>query len=102
MTCDGGFHLDPKVVKHIAGLARLALNDEQVQDYSEKLSQVLGHFEKMSTIPTDQVEPLLTPTEIETFLRVDEVQQTVSTEDLLSNAPSSQGHLFKVPPVVGS
>lgn len=93
--------MDPKVVQHIANLARLALNEEQVQEYSEKLSQVLSHFEKMSKIPTDNVAPMLTPTEIEEYLRPDEAHSMTTTDELLSNSPSSQGNLFKVPPVVG-
>lgn len=93
--------MDSSAVKQIAHLARLSLSEKETVEAAEKLSQILKYFEKMTSLPTDQVEPLLTPTEIEDYLRPDEPESYVTTEELLANAPSSQGYLFKVPPVVG-
>ena len=94
--------MDIEKVKQVAGLAKLHLSNEECQDAAQKLSQILKHFEKMAVLNTDNTEPMLTPTEIEVFYRNDEVKKEISTEELLDNAPSSQGLLFKVPPAVGS
>jgi aspartyl-tRNA(Asn)/glutamyl-tRNA(Gln) amidotransferase subunit C len=88
-------------VKQVASLAKLHLSEKEQEDSAQKLAQVLKHFEKMASVPTEGVEPLLTPTEIETFYRHDEVIKEISTDELLNNAPSSQGLLFKVPQAVG-
>jgi aspartyl-tRNA(Asn)/glutamyl-tRNA(Gln) amidotransferase subunit C len=67
---------------------------------TDQLQKIMGFFEKISALPTENVEPLLTPTEIEMFWREDEAQDLYSSEKMVQNAPSKQGSLFKVPPVV--
>lgn len=92
--------IDPKEVERVAGLARLQLTAEEIKLYSEKLSAVLGYFEELKAVPTDGVEPLVTPTEIEDHFREDEHVAEMSPEEALKNAPAKSGNLFKVPPVV--
>lgn len=93
--------MDSESIKKTAQLAKLALSEKELNEVTGQLGLILKHFEKISEIPTESVEPLLTPTEIETFWREDVVLQELSPDEVLQNAPLSQGHLFKVPPVVG-
>lgn len=93
--------METNSIKKTAHLAKLALSEKELSEVTEQLSAILQHFEKISEIPTENVEPLLTPTEIESFWREDVAEQELSPDEILKNAPSSQGHLFKVPPVVG-
>jgi aspartyl-tRNA(Asn)/glutamyl-tRNA(Gln) amidotransferase subunit C len=93
--------IDQKTIQHMAKLARLQLNDEQAKKYSEQMSTILNHFEQISQVNTQGVEPMITPSEIENFWREDEVIKENSAEDMLKNAPARTGNLFKVPPVVG-
>lgn len=92
--------IDQKTIENIAKLARLKVNAEEAAEYGDQLSKVLTHFQQISKIDTSNVEPLVTPTEIEFFLREDESFQEISTEEMLKNAPDKAGNLFKVPPVV--
>lgn len=93
--------VDEKKILHIARLARLKINPEDAAEYSSQLTKVLTHFEEISNIDTTDVEPLITPSEIELFFREDLIEKKFSTEELMENAPDKSGHLFKVPPVVG-
>ena len=93
--------MDANEIKNVAHLARLALSESEIQKSTEQLSLILKHFEKMSGISTEGIEPMVTPTEIENFWREDVVRQELTPEEVLQNAPLSQGRLFKVPPVVG-
>lgn len=88
------------VIQKIAHLARLHLTPEQASEYSEQLSKIIHHFDEISAIDTQGVEPLITPSEIEYTLREDVVHQNFHAEDMVANAPDKQGNLFKVPPVV--
>lgn len=88
-------------VKRVAHLARLSLTPEESASLAKQLSTVLGHFEKVSKVPTDGVEPLVTPTDMDEVWRDDRAQSWESPEVAMANAPSAQGNLFKVPPVVG-
>ena len=95
---DSKFNKD--VIQKIANLARLHLTPEQANEYSEQLSKIILHFDEISSINTEGVEPLITPSEIEYTLREDSVKQNYHAEDMVANAPDKQGNLFKVPPVV--
>jgi aspartyl-tRNA(Asn)/glutamyl-tRNA(Gln) amidotransferase subunit C len=89
-------------VSRVAHLARLSLSAEETKKLAEQLSSVLKHFEHVSKIKTDGVEPLVTPTDIEQFWREDRVEATpAASEAAMQNAPEGVGNLFKVPPVVG-
>lgn len=88
-------------VARVAFLARLSITPEETKQLAGQLSSVLGHFEHVSKVNTDGVEPMVTPTDIEGFWREDKVEGWESAEAAMSNAPESVGNLFKVPPVVG-
>lgn len=92
--------IDKKTIEHIAKLARLHISEAEAQEFSMQLSKALGYFEQISKVPTEGVEPLVTPSEIETFWREDGVKKQLSAEELVSNAPDKIGNLFRVPPVV--
>lgn len=92
--------IDKKTIEHIAKLARLKITEEEVLEYSKQLERVIENFQKISMINTSGVEPLVTPTEIELYLRDDVVDQKFSPTEIIENAPSRSGNLFKVPPVV--
>lgn len=92
--------IDKKTIEHIAKLARLQLSSSEAEEYSMQLAKALSHFEQISKINTEGIEPLVTPTEIEAYWREDVVRQDFTPEEMTANAPSKSGHLFKVPPVV--
>lgn len=88
-------------VARVAHLARLSLTAAEAATLSAQLSSVLGHFEHVSKVKTDGVEPLVTPTDMRPFLREDRSSNWESAEVAMQNAPEVVGNLFKVPPVVG-
>lgn len=92
--------IDQKTIQHIAKLARLKVTPEEAAVYGDQLTKVLSHFQKISEINTNGIEPLVTPTEIEFYLRADEVKKENTAEEMVANAPEKAGNLFKVPPVV--
>ena len=92
--------LDMIDVKKVAKLARLQLNSEEEVVLQKQVESIIGYFEELKNIDTQAVEPLVTPSEIEPTLRVDEVVRWDENELALENAPEKSGNLFKVPPVV--
>lgn len=88
-------------VTRVAHLARLSLNAEETKQLAAQLSSVLGHFEHVSKVKTDGVEPLITPTDVEPVWREDKAKGWDNAEAAMQNAPEAVGNLFKVPPVVG-
>jgi aspartyl-tRNA(Asn)/glutamyl-tRNA(Gln) amidotransferase subunit C len=92
--------IDQKTIQHIAKLARLKITEAEAATYSDQLTKVLSHFEKISAISTEGVEPLVTPSEIEFYARPDVVKKENTADEMVANAPEKAGNLFKVPPVV--
>ncbi len=92
--------LTPATIEKVAALARVSLSPEEVQIFAVQLTSIIGAFNEISTIPTENILPLLTPSEIPGFLREDVVQEFLGTEEALAAAPERVGRLFKVPPVV--
>lgn len=92
--------IDRKTIDHIAKLSRLEVGEKQAQEYSEQLSKILGYFEQISKVDTHNVEPLVTPSDIESYWRDDVAVKVGTGEEMVANAPERVGNLFKVPPVV--
>ncbi len=89
-------------IARVAHLARLSLTPAETKKLAGDLSSILGHFEQVSKVNTEGVEPLVTPTDMPQFWRNDiTTQWEAASEKAMANAPESVGNLFKVPPVVG-
>ncbi|MEO9274089.1 Asp-tRNA(Asn)/Glu-tRNA(Gln) amidotransferase subunit GatC [Marinomonas sp. 5E14-1] len=87
-------------VQKIAHLARLALTEEDADQYQNSLSSVLTLVEQMQSIDTDGVEPLSNPLEMTQRLRDDVVTEDNRRGAFLANAPQSEAGLFLVPKVI--
>jgi aspartyl-tRNA(Asn)/glutamyl-tRNA(Gln) amidotransferase subunit C len=92
--------LSQQEVMKIAHLARLSLQENQVQSYAEKLSGVMALVEQMQQVHTDDVLPLSHPLEAMQRLREDVVTETNQREALMANAPKTEEGLFLVPKVI--
>jgi aspartyl-tRNA(Asn)/glutamyl-tRNA(Gln) amidotransferase subunit C len=92
--------LDSQTVARVAKLARLNLTGEEITAISSQMSAVLANFEKIAQVVTTGVRPLVTPTEMTSSMRQDEVKKPTETDALLDSAPEKSGRLYKVPPVV--
>ena len=93
--------ISEKTILDIARLAQLKISSEEVVQYQKDLSQALQYFQMIEEIPTDGVEPLVTPITEPQYWRDDQPHSELSAEELLQGAPAKVGNLFKVPPVVG-
>jgi len=87
-------------VKHIAKLAKLEFNDEEMVKYTEDLNKILEYVDKLNELDTENIEPLSHPIEGSNVFREDSLRISVSTEDALKNAPESTHKYFKVPKVI--
>ena len=61
-----------------------------------QLSEILEHFEALRALDTEGVPPTSHPLPLESVMRPDEVQPSLSTEDVLANAPQADEDAFRV------
>ncbi|MCH7838211.1 MAG: Asp-tRNA(Asn)/Glu-tRNA(Gln) amidotransferase subunit GatC [Chloroflexi bacterium] len=83
-------------VLHIARLARVGVTEEDVARLQEQLSVILEHFEALRALDTEGVPPTSHPLPLESVMRADEIRPSLSTEDVLANAPLTQEDTFRV------
>ncbi|MGB0964834.1 MAG: Asp-tRNA(Asn)/Glu-tRNA(Gln) amidotransferase subunit GatC [Litorivicinus sp.] len=87
-------------VRHVARLARLAVDDAAVPEIANKLNGVLELLDTMQALDTQGVEPLTNPLDRTQVLRADAVTEPNQRETLMQNAPAAKDGLFLVPKVI--
>jgi aspartyl-tRNA(Asn)/glutamyl-tRNA(Gln) amidotransferase subunit C len=92
--------IDKDLVEKIAHLARLEFNDQEKVKIEADLNRILDFMETLNEVDTDQVAPLIYMNDEVNVLRKDEVIQTISHEEGLSNAPKKDTDYFRVPKVI--
>lgn len=94
-----------KDVEGIADLARLELTAEEADLFTEQLSSIIGHIEKLNELDTTAVPPMhhcvAAGDDTSYALRDDVVRPGIGQNIAVENAPDSEAGYFKVPKVIG-
>jgi aspartyl-tRNA(Asn)/glutamyl-tRNA(Gln) amidotransferase subunit C len=89
-----------EIVDHIAHLSRLQFVGEQKQAIMQDMQNIISFMDKLSEVPTDNVEPLIFMSDEVNRLREDVPSVTVSKEEALKNAPKKDSDYFRIPKVL--
>lgn len=92
--------LSQEQVENIAHLARLAIDQNQIEEYATSLSGILGLVEQMDSADTEGVEPMAHPQDAIQRLRTDEVTEQDQREKFQQIAPATENGLYLVPKVI--
>ena len=92
--------LTPQEIRKIAGLAKLQLDESEVEHYQRELSRILEFVEQMNRVDVGGIEPMAHPQELVQRLRVDQVKETNRRDKFQSIAPATQDGLYLVPKVI--
>jgi aspartyl-tRNA(Asn)/glutamyl-tRNA(Gln) amidotransferase subunit C len=85
-------------VLHVARLARLRLDPDEVGRMRDQLSTILGHVQELSKLDLGDVEPTAHALDISNSVRADRSRPSWSREDVLREAPDPADGGFRVPP----
>ena len=88
-------------VRYVAKLARLALTDEEARDYGAQLADILGHVAALNELDTSDVAATAQVIESRNVWRDDETSPCLTRDEVLAEAPQSQGAYFRVPRIIG-
>jgi len=88
-------------VAHVANLARLHLSEEELDRYTEQLSEVLDHAADVASLDLQGVAPTAHAMAVTNVLRTDEPHPCLDREEVLVQAPSVEDHRFRVPRILG-
>ena len=93
--------LDAATARRVAHLSRLALSDDQVEACRAQLGAVLGHIDRLRSLPLEGVEPLTHPLDAVNRMDEDVPGAALANEVLMRMAPESAPPFIKVPKVLG-
>ena len=88
-------------VTHVARLARLALSEEEVEQFTIQLGAVLEHFASVAALDTSGVPPTSHPIPLTNVLRPDERRPSLERDVVLAMAPAEEDGRFRVPRILG-
>jgi aspartyl-tRNA(Asn)/glutamyl-tRNA(Gln) amidotransferase subunit C len=89
--------IDDKTVTHVAKLARIAIEPQDIQNVRTHLTNVLKLIEQMEQVDTSNAIAIAHPIEdMYQRLREDVVTKTNQREDILQNAPLTESGLYLV------
>lgn len=92
--------LDRETVAHIARLARIRLDEAELDPLAAELSRIVDWFEQLSEVDTGNVLPMTGVADMRLPMRADEVTDGDRRDAVLGNAPHAAGAFFAVPKVV--
>ena len=90
-----------EAVAKVAKLARLSLSDDELQQATHQLSDMLDHFADIDALDLENVEPMTHPMPIANVMREDIVLEVLDREEVLDAAPVAEDGRFRVPPILG-
>jgi len=92
--------VDAATVRRIAHLARIAVKESEVPHLQGELNAMLDFVEQLGEVNVEGVEPMTSVIPMEMKKRADVVNDGEIADDIVRNAPETQGHFFLVPKVV--
>jgi aspartyl-tRNA(Asn)/glutamyl-tRNA(Gln) amidotransferase subunit C len=86
--------VDGEEVRHVAELARVDLDDEEVDRFAAQFADILSYFDSLDEVPEVDREA-----DLANVMRADEERDSLSQEEALANAPETVDGYFKGPRV---
>jgi aspartyl/glutamyl-tRNA(Asn/Gln) amidotransferase C subunit len=87
-------------VRHIARLARLNLEEGEIENLKKDLNSILSYVENLNELNTEDVLPMDHVLEIRSAWREDKPEKSDKAGSILSNAPEQKKGYFRVPKII--
>lgn len=92
--------MDPKAIEKLAHLAKLNIAEDQLDEVTTSITNMLALVDQLQAADTAQVLPMAHPLDANQRLRADEVTETNQREPFLNLAPTAEDGLYLVPKVL--
>ena len=87
-------------VNKVAHLARLELNENEINNHAKQLEKILDYIRQLEKIDTDDVPCTTRAIEVVNVFRKAERRNSDCNEELLELGPSREDNFFKVPKII--
>jgi aspartyl-tRNA(Asn)/glutamyl-tRNA(Gln) amidotransferase subunit C len=92
--------INEALLDHIANLSKLSFEGSEKEAIRQDLQRMIAFVDKLSELDTTGVEPLIFMSNEVNRLRDDSIEQSVSHEEALRNAPKKDSDYFRIPKVL--
>jgi len=92
--------LTRKEVEEIALLARLHLDDDELEKMQGELGAMLEHFGVIAGVDTTDIPAMTHPVPLELPMRLDVVVPSLTVDEALRGTPRRDGDLIVVPAII--
>ena len=92
--------IEKQSIENLATLARIAIDDNRINDISQQLSSVLDLVDQLKAADTSGLDNVANPTQGSQRLREDKVSETDQRDAFQTIAPETESGLFLVPKVI--
>lgn len=92
--------ITPDLIKYLEKLARITLTEDEEKKVGNELQDILTYIDMLNELDTDGVEAMSHCFPVTNVMREDEVQPSMSVDEIVANAPESQDGCFVVPKTV--
>ena len=86
-------------VEHVAHLARLGLDEDEIERMADQLNHILEAMESLKQLDTSAIPPTAQVIPLQTVMRDDAVRPSAPVDEILQNAPRTRDRYFVVPQV---
>ena len=87
-------------VSKVAKLARLKLNEEQIDNHAIQIEKILEYINQLEKIDTNNIPCTTRAIEVVNVLRTDSEKKYKNKEEILNLAPSREDNFYKVPKII--
>lgn len=92
--------ITPEEVEHVANLARLEFNEEEITEFTHQLGRILDYIGKLNELDTTDVPPTSHVLPVHNVSKEDTVKPSYDRELVLTTAPETESGYFDVPKVI--
>lgn len=84
-------------IEHLAKLSKLNLSDDEIEKYRASMEEIVEFANTINELDTNGITESAFATNTYNVFRKDEIKESLSREELLKNAPSSNGEAYSLP-----
>jgi aspartyl-tRNA(Asn)/glutamyl-tRNA(Gln) amidotransferase subunit C len=88
-------------VAHLARLARLALTEDDLNNFAGQLDAIISHVSQIQAVDVTGVDPTGNPLKDVNVFRPDVVEPCLTQDEALDQAPKAVDGRFAVPRILG-
>ena len=92
--------VDKNLIKHVAEVARLKLDDKEIEKFVPQLKEILEAFKKLDEIDVSKAKPSFQPVKLRNLMRADEQKKCLTQEEALGQVENKEAGYFKGPKAI--